>query len=156
MRDRRKPGYRQRSVTPVTAVTVNQTATRGAGLASTGSVATDPLVRENPETPVNRSVILKVRLTPAESSRLKEQSARTGRSMSDIIRSAWKKLNIIELPPADFAETVVQIRRVGNNLNQLTRLANAGEIKIPEIKEVLAGITALDRKISKILSGGGL
>ena len=132
------------------------TKTRGAGLASTGSVATDPLVRENPETPVNRSVILKVRLIPAESALLKEQSARTGRTQSDIIRSAWKKLKIIELPPADFAETVIQLRRIGNNLNQLTRAANAGEVNIPEIKSVLSEIVAVDRKLCKILSGGGL
>ncbi len=128
----------------------------GAGLASTGSVATDPLVRENPETPVNRSVILKVRLTPAESARLKEQSTRTGRTQSDIMRSAWKKLKIIELPPADFAETVVQLRRIGNNLNQVARAANTGEVHIPEIQTVLSEIVAVDRKLNRILSGGGL
>ena len=105
------------------------------------------------DTKKTKSLLL--RLTKEEATQLKEQSVRTGRSMSDIIRSAWKRMKIIELPPADFAETVVQIRRVGNNLNQLTRLANAGEIKIPEIKKVLAEIAALDRKISKILSGGG-
>ena len=98
---------------------------------------------------------LLLRLTEEEAAQLKEQSARTGRTQSDIIRSAWKKLKIIELPPADFAETVVQLRRIGNNLNQLTRAVNAGEVKIPEIKKVLDEIAVLDRKISKILSGGG-
>ena len=98
---------------------------------------------------------LLLRLTAKEYTRLKQQSVRTGRTQSDIIRSAWKKMKIIELPPADFAETVVQIRRIGNNLNQLTRLANAGEVKIPEIKSVLSEIVAVDRKLSKILSGGG-
>ena len=104
----------------------------------------------------NRTKALLVRLTPAESALLKEQSARTGRTQSDIIRSAWKKLKIIELPPADFSETVIQLRRIGNNLNQLTRTANAGEVNIPELKSVLSEIVAVDRKLSKILSGGGL
>lgn len=130
--------------------------TRGAGLASTGSVDTDPLVGGHPQSPSNRTVILKVRLTPVEAVLLKEQSVRTGRTQSDIIRSAWKKLKIIELPPADFAETVIQLRRIGNNLNQLTRAANAGEVSIPEIKSVLSEIVAVDRKLCKILSGGGL
>lgn len=98
---------------------------------------------------------LLLRLTPDEFALLKEQSARTGRTQSDIIRAAWKKLKIIELPPADFAETVVQLRRIGNNLNQLTRAANAGEVNIPEIKSVLSEIVAIDKKLSKILSGGG-
>ena len=103
----------------------------------------------------NRDVILKVRLTPEESAKLKEQSKRTGRTMSDIIRSAWKKIKIVELPPADFTETVIQLRRIGNNLNQLTRIANQGDVIVPQIKAVLGEITAIDRKLGKIISGGG-
>ena len=104
----------------------------------------------------NRTKALLVRLTPAESALLKEQSARTGRCMSDIIRSAWKKLKIIELPPADFAEAVIQLRRIGNNLNQVARVVNMGEVHIPEIQTVLSEIVAIDKKLNRILSGGGL
>ena len=104
----------------------------------------------------NRDVILKVRLTAEEKDLLKEQSKRTGRSMSDVIRAAWKKMRIVELPPADFTETVVQLRRIGSDLGRLTRAANAGEVNIPEIKSVLKKIAAVDKKLTKILSGGGL
>ena len=104
----------------------------------------------------NRGVAVKVRLTAEEKDLLKEQSARTGRSMSDVIRAAWKKMKIVELPPADFSETVVQLRRIGSDLGQLNRTANAGEVNIPEIKSVLSEITAVDKRLTKILSGGGL
>jgi hypothetical protein len=104
----------------------------------------------------NRGVAIKVRLTAEEKDLLKEQSERTGRSMSDLTRAAWKKMKIVELPPADFSKTVVQLRRIGNDLGQLTRAANAGEINIPEIKSVLSEITAVDKRLTKILSGGGL
>ena len=97
-----------------------------------------------------------LRLTPDEFALLKEQSERTGRSMSDLIRAAWKKMKIVELPPADFSETVVQLRRIGSDLGQLNRAANAGEINIPEIKSVLSEIAAVDKRLTKILSGGGL
>ena len=107
-------------------------------------------------TKINRGVAIKVRLTVEEKDLLKEQSARTGRCMSDILRSAWKKLKIIELPPADFAETVVQLRRIGNNLNQVARAANTGEVHIPEIQTVLSEIIAIDKKLNRILSGGGV
>ena len=106
-------------------------------------------------TKINRGVAIKVRLTPAEAALLKEQSARTGRCMSDIIRSAWKKLKIIELPPADFAETIIQLRRIGNNLNQVARAVNMGEVHIPEIQTILSEIVAIDKKLNRILSGGG-
>ena len=104
----------------------------------------------------NRGVAIKVRLTAEEKDLLKEQSERTGRSMSDVIRAAWKKTKIIELPPADLAEAVVQLRRIGNDLKELTRAANDGNVKIPEIKTALSELIALDRRLSKILSGGGL
>ena len=97
-----------------------------------------------------------LRLTPDEFALLKEQSERTGRSMSDIIRAAWKKIKIVELPPADFSETVVQLRRIGSNLNRLNRAASAGEVNIPEIRSVLSEIAAVDKRLTKILSGGGL
>ena len=126
------------------------------GLASTGSVDTDPLVGVTPQSPSKRTVILKVRLTEEEATQLKEQSARTGRTMSDAMRSAWKKLKIIELPPADFAETVTELRRIGNNLNQVARAVNMGEVHIPEIQTVLKEIVAIDKKLNRILSGGGV
>ena len=100
--------------------------------------------------------MLRVRLTDEEHDTLKEQSARTGRCMSDIVRAAWKRLKIVELPPSDFAETVVQLRRIGKDLNELTRAANESDVKSPEIKSALSELIALDRRLSKILSGGGL
>ena len=101
-----------------------------------------------------RDVFFKVRLSAEENALIEEQSARTGRSKSDVLRAAWKRLKIIELPPSDFAETVVQLRRIGNDLNRLTRAANEGDVKIPEIKAALSELAALDRRLSKILSGG--
>lgn len=99
---------------------------------------------------------LLLRLTPDEFALLKEQSERTGRSMSDVIRATWKRMKIVELPPADFSETVVQLRRIGSDLNQLHRAVNAGEVNIPEIKSVLSEIASIDKRLTKILSGGGL
>jgi len=103
-----------------------------------------------------RNVFFKVRLSAEENALLEEQSARTGRSKSDVLRAAWKKMKIVELPPADFSETVVQLRRIGSDLGQLTRAASSGKVNIPEIRKTLSEISVLDRKLTKILSGGGL
>ena len=99
---------------------------------------------------------LLLRFTPDEFALLKEQSERTGRSMSEVLRAAWKKLRIVELPAVDFSETVTQLRRIGNNLNQLTRAANEGYVLIPQIKEVLSEIVAIDGKLGRLPSGGDL
>ena len=49
--------YMDNAVTRVTTVTDVPKMTRGIGLASTGSVSTDPLVRECPETPGGDAVV---------------------------------------------------------------------------------------------------
>ena len=103
---------------------------------------------------VKKAVTFKMRLTADEYEKLKAQSERTGLTMSSVMRSAWKRLKIVELPPADFTETVTQLRRIGSNLNQLTRAANMGEVHIPQIQEVLNEISAIDRRLTKILAGG--
>ena len=101
-----------------------------------------------------KDVTFKMRMTADEYEKLKAQSERTGLTMSSVMRSAWKRLKIVELPSADFTETVTQLRRIGSNLNQLTRAANMGEIHIPQIQTVLNEITATDKKLIKILTGG--
>lgn len=101
-----------------------------------------------------KDITFKMRLTAEEYEKLKSQSERTGLTMSSVMRSAWKRLKIVELPPADFTETVTQLRRIGSNLNQFTRAANMGEVHIPQIQEVLSEIAAIDRKLTKILAGG--
>ena len=101
-----------------------------------------------------KDVTFKMRMTPDEYEKLKAQSERTGLTMSSVMRSAWKRLKIVELPPADFTETVTQLRRIGSNLNQLTRAANMGEVHISQIQTVLKEITVADRKLTKILAGG--
>ena len=103
---------------------------------------------------ITKSVTFKMRLTEEEYDELKSQSERTGLTMSSIIRSAWKNLKVIELPSPDLRETLIQLRRAGNNLNQLTRAANEGNIFVPEIKTTLSDLTALDRRISKLIAGG--
>ncbi len=101
-----------------------------------------------------RTVVFKMRLTEKEYDKLKAQSERTGRTMSDIMRAGWKRLKVVELPPADLSETVVLLRRIGGELSRLASAANDGEIRVPEIKSALAGIATLDRGLTALMAGG--
>ena len=56
---------------------------------------------------------------------LKNKSDKVGLNMSDYMRSLISGHEPKEKPPKDFYEAIKQIRAVGNNINQLTRLANA-------------------------------
>ena len=101
-----------------------------------------------------KTVVFKMRLTEDEYVKLKAQSERTGRTMSDIMRAAWKRLKIVEPPSADLSETVILLRRIGGELSRIASAANDGEIRVPEIKSALAGIAALDRGLTALMAEG--
>ena len=95
-----------------------------------------------------------MRMTPSEFEVLKEQSKRTGLSMSDVIRSAWQRLKIAELPCEGMTDTALQLRRIGNELAGLSRSKACGEDLRRQLKNLLNEIASLDRRIGAILSGG--
>ena len=73
--------------------------------------------------------------------------------MSAVMYSAWKKLKITAVPPLDYTSFLTELRRIGNNLNQLVRLANSGFAKETELKKVIGELCELDRKMSRKLGG---
>lgn len=62
--------------------------------------------------------------------------------------SAWKELIIKEAPPIDYYEIIIQLRRIGSNINQLLKIANAkGIIITGELRKALEE----NRKVEKAL-----
>ena len=69
---------------------------------------------------------------------------------SKIIRFLLLKVKLIEAPPVDYKHFIIELRRVGTNLNQLTAKANTvGFIDRNECKTVLDEIRKLEREIAK-------
>lgn len=65
-----------------------------------------------------------------------------------VLRTALGKKIII----ADGLQDVVrQQRAIGNNLNQLTRLANQGEINVVDLKAMLKEYKAVTEMIAEVL-----
>ena len=101
-----------------------------------------------------RNVTFKMRMTQSEFEALKEQSKRTGLSMSDVIRSAWQRLKIAELPSEGLTDTALQLRRIGNELAGTSGSKACGEDLRRQLKSAIDEIASLDRRIGAILSGG--
>ncbi len=81
----------------------------------------------------NKTVNFSFRLTPADKKKLQSLAKKSGLTMTDyIMRSALNK-PIIILPGLD--ELAYQLKAIGNNLNQLTRRANAGETRVVSLRE---------------------
>ena len=80
-----------------------------------------------------RDVTITVRCTRDERDKIRERASSRGLKLSDfVLRSALGKKIVV----ADgFWEMGKQLKAIGNNLNQLTRLAHEGRIKSVDLKE---------------------
>ena len=65
------------------------------------------------------------RTTYDEYFKLKKKADSVGLSISDFIRTLISGFEPREKPPQEFYEAIKQVRAVGNNINQIARLANA-------------------------------
>ena len=93
-------------------------------------------------------------LDEKESIKLKDKVSKTNYNQSEYIRSCILNKKITTVP--GIRDLVIEIKRIGNNLNQITRLANEGSLKIlgndlADIKEDLKKVwEQLDATLKKI------
>lgn len=73
-----------------------------------------------------RNITLSIRLTAEEKQALKKKADQANLSMTDYLLrcSSRKKIRVINMN-----KVIVEMKRGGNNLNQITRRINSGEFK---------------------------
>lgn len=93
-----------------------------------------------------------VRFSEEEYVRISSDSITSGESIPVLLKEAFfKGPRLIPLMPAeDQRATMVELRRIGNNINQIARHFNAGlrNIGIREFSEIRDAIAALRRFIA--------
>ena len=88
-----------------------------------------------------KTEILSFRVTPEEKEKIVEKAFTSYREPSMYLRDCALNKQIVVVPGAD--AVAVELRRIGNNLNQLTREVHAGfvsEINLTETREELKAI----------------
>ena len=75
-----------------------------------------------------RNITLSFWLTQEELEGLKTRISNTNLNQSTYIRKSILDKNITVIP--GIRDFTIEIKRIGNNLNQITRLANEGSVKI--------------------------
>lgn len=74
---------------------------------------------------------------------------------SVLIRALILGKRLVEAPPVDYKQFIIELRRVGTNLNQLTAKANSiGYIDSNECRNVLNEIISLEADIAKYFKPG--
>jgi uncharacterized membrane-anchored protein len=89
-----------------------------------------------------RNKQLNIRLNEEEVKVMQKNIKKSKLSQSEYIRKSILQKNIIVID--EIKELMVELKRVGNNLNQITRMMNSGEIKdskeLTEVKNNLENI----------------
>ena len=71
--------------------------------------------------------------------------ASTCLNRSEVIRSLISGLTVKEKPPIEYGDIVVQLRKIGNNLNQIAALFHAhGFPNMPELKDGLLNLRRMN------------
>ena len=88
--------------------------------------------------------------TDAEYEALKAKAAAAGLSCSEFVRRAVADKEVKPAPPADIPILIRDIRRVGYNVDQLLKIANATRlVDAPQMRQVLAHFYLAADKVVK-------
>ena len=94
--------------------------------------------------------------TKDELSDLTKKARKTRLSTGAFVRRAVQELEVKEAPPVDVPMLIRESRRVGYNIDQLLKLANAkGLLDVPQLRKTLADNRAVEKMIMDAYSMDG-
>ena len=101
-----------------------------------------------------RTVLVAVRVSPAEFAGWRAKAAAAGVPLSALLRRAMARTRTWTAPAAEVErERTRQVARVGNNLNQIARWANTHK-KAAEAVEVITHLVTTERALAALKPAG--
>ncbi len=97
-----------------------------------------------------KDLMVSVRLTSEERKRLDEICAISGLSVSTIFRKWLAEEKIQQKRPEEIHDLYVAINRIGNNINQIARKANAGFATKNDVIELKFLMSTIEEKIIQV------
>ena len=93
---------------------------------------------------------IEIRLTPEEKTMIINNSVKTNTTISEyLIKSATKKEIVVI---NDLDKLVIQLRKLGNNVNQLTKLANGRVITCVELGGVKKELSKIWQSLNSLIT----
>ena len=96
-----------------------------------------------------KTLIIPFRVTPEERARIEQQSYGNYRLISDFIRDCVFEKDIVIINGLD--EFSAELRRIGNNVNQLTRAVNAGYVSQINLTETRKELEKIWQSLNSLL-----
>ena len=100
---------------------------------------------------MNRDLIIPFRVSTREKEELEKKAAACGWSLSDYIRACISATHVTVIEGAD--ALTEELRRIGNNLNQLTRHANTGFVDVVDLRETRKEVARIWQLLNSLCQG---
>lgn len=97
----------------------------------------------------NKSVIISFRVTPEEKKWIEDRSYGHYQLISDFVRDCVFKKEIIFIDGAE--EVATELRRIGNNVNQLARAVNAGFVSQVNLTDTRKELEKIWQSLNSLL-----
>ena len=89
-----------------------------------------------------------IRFTESEYRSLTAKAEKAGISVSTLIRKSVDECEVKAAPPADLHKLIWEIRRVGNNIDQILMIANTkGILNIPDLRKAIGDLREVEKLI---------
>ena len=95
-----------------------------------------------------KTEILRFRVTPSERERIERKAYGSYRTVSRYLRDCALGKEIVVIPGVDALAD--ELRRIGVNLNQLTRAVNSGYTGVIDLTEITKGVKEIWRSLNSL------
>ena len=101
---------------------------------------------------MNRNIVMKFRATEEEAAEIRRKAAAAGMNVSRFLRTSAVKSQVVLYNTADIYGLRSDLRRIGNNINQIAMVANSNRsVYLSDVRELRNQFNEMSRSIAEHL-----
>ena len=101
---------------------------------------------------MNRNIVMKFRATEEEAAEIRRKAAAAGMNISRFLRTSAVKSQVALYNTADIYGLRSDLRRIGNNINQIAMVANSNKsVYLSDVRELRKQLNEMNRSIAEHL-----
>lgn len=101
---------------------------------------------------MNRNIVMKFRATEEEAADIRRKASAAGMNVSRFLRTAAVNSQVVLYNTADIYGLRSDLRRIGNNINQIAMVANSNKsVYLSDVRELRKQFNEISRSIAEHL-----
>lgn len=98
---------------------------------------------------MNRNIVMKFRATEEEAAEIRRKAAAAGMNVSRFLRTSAVKSQVVLYNTADIYGLRSDLRRIGNNINQIAMVANSNRsVYLSDVRELRKQLNEMSGSIT--------